>query len=303
MPESVLPPLPRIRIALWTCLGTFVLSAVLMAASVFAGQLPALADTQYLALAVLWLVSLLSASGIAFVALCQVQRHLRCVAPQRPVVLGIVFVLCFVVARFVWAMLYNLLATHLLSAGGAMLFGAVVSWVGQGFAQIATLLCAVIAVLAGGRREGDGAVAGGRATWVVQALTLSAGLYLMTDLIGDLAGRLNLFHFSLDSVVLQQFVSRLVPLCVAVVLGGGVYACWPRRLQQAAGWSLYLGGLLLGVAGTLPVGALFLLGYASLGRYSDLLGWATWPAYILGVLVVAILIGWVGRERGEASVR
>jgi len=302
MPESSLPPVPRIQIALYAVLCSTGLSALILAGNLLFRGHAGIEPDMYLGMAVSWITSLLVEAWVSFVMLSQIQRHMRRGTLNLPWLAIVGFGLLAVGVRYLWFMLHHFLIANFLQNAteylDSTLFNFLNVLVWEGFELVSTFLCALFALLMGGRREveGDAPVAGSLATWVVQALTLSCGLYFVVSLLAGQSA-MQIARYGLDSMLVMQLVTNAMPLCVALMLGCCIYACWPRRLQQASGWGLYLWGALLGCLGALPAVAIAAAGILLFGIYAEWLGYAVWPVYAVGVAMLAVIIGWCWRDR------
>lgn len=302
MPEFRFLPVPRIQVALYAVLCATGLSALVLACNLLFRGHAGIEPEMYLGMAVSWICSLLAEAWIAFVALSQIQRHLRYGAATRPWLVIVGFGVSVVVVRYLWFMLHGFLITRflqdVLEYFTSSLFSLLDVSLIQGFEILSTLLCALLAVKIGGRRESAEAdvAAGSLATGAVQALTLCCGLYLGVSVFANV-GTLHFSRYGMDSMLTMQIVTYLVPLCFALVLGCGVYACWPHRLKQASGWGLYLWGALLGCLGGLPAGVFAALGALLFGVYTEWLGYVIWPVYAVSIVLLAAIVGLCFRSR------
>lgn len=302
MSESRQVPVPPIRVALYGALCASGLGALIMVGNLLVRGDAGLEPDMYLGMAVSWITSLLVDAWVSFVMLSQIQRHARRGMLNRPWLAIVGFGLLAVGVRYLWFMLHHFLIANFLQNAmeylDSTLFNFLNVLVWEGFELVSTFLCALLALKMGGRREAEGATpaSGSLATWVVQALTLSCGLYFIVSLLAGQSA-MQIARYGMDSMLVMQLMTNVVPLCVALVLGCCIYACWPRRLQQASGWGLYLWGALLGCLGSLPAVAIAAAGILFFGIYTEWLGYAVWPVYAVGVAMLAVIIGWCWRDR------
>jgi len=293
--------MPRIQPALYASLSVLVVNLLLCGWSMFQYRLPQTGGYLFASMLIQQFASLLCMAGMVYVVPCQLQRLMRRPALKRPTLFVVVFCVLMVILISVKNIFFGDLVMILMGNASAesrsILLTGISALVGEGVVLVITLLSAVIALLVAGRRDAPEMDAGQVATWIVQALTVAVGMSVTNGIVGVLSLG-SFMGAGMNSPSQVNVLSCLVPLFVAVLAGGGVYACWPRRLQQASGWALLLWGAgvgLVGTAGAAMVGVLAML--QEIGGGASWFSLLVWPAYVLCCVVAAALAGWIRRER------
>lgn len=234
----------------------------------------------------------------AFVVLWQVQRHLRRPRPARPLVLLLVFVIGMLAAQQLWSFSYmSFLKLVGFGGGGSFRIGLnlLIGLVSSTYALASVLGCAVLAVLAGGRHaEEQTCPPSAAAVRAAQMLTFVRGI------LGALVAAYSVIIFGQEIFFLYDNLPALVaatlaPLPLALIVGVPVFALWPRRLQEAGGLSLYALGWLVGGQPALPVIVALVVIAHGWPQATLLLIVVPGIIYLTGVVVTALLVGWLGR--------
>lgn len=301
MPESPRIPFQNVLPALYASIAIFIVEGLLHGYFLFNMDLPDQEHAFYLALGINWAVSLVFSLALHFSVLCQMQRHLRMGPPRRPLVLAALFALLSIGSSLLWMVLNRYALGHLMelfwSAGHNELGYVVQIGMGTAFSLGSLLVCAGVATLAGGKGNPSLPGASAAASWIVQALTLSCGLYLIVEIV------INIANFSgggldLESSVVQALVTSVLPLGVTLAMGIAIYACWPARLRHTAGWALYLLGTFMAFLAMVPPAAFAAVEFVlHWGRDLGWVSFAVWPLYALCLVLIATLIGGFFRTR------
>lgn len=307
MPDSAQPPFQRVLPALAASLVIFVVKVLINGYNLFHMDLSRSENDLYLIFGISWGTALLFECALNFAVLCQMQRHLRMGPPRRPLVMAATFTVLTVAGTVLWMFIYRQITSLLISQDSVSGFRGIVFTIelllGIGFTLVSTLVWAWISVLAGGRANPDtpaASPAGPASTWIVQALTLICGLHLLSGFVTNAASFMPGSHFG--SPIQQLVLTRVLPMLLDILIGVGIYALWPRRLQQLSGWALYLLGVFLAFVSVMPPAA-FVVIETLLHMYHSV----TWPAllagpfYILCLLLLATITGLLFRTRKPAA--
>lgn len=242
---------------------------------------------------------------VALVMLVQVQRHARRGEPRNPWKMIVIFAVLDVGLRHGWGRLVGFVSAHLPGTLPGF-YPAVLRMFSEGVLapvvlMILTLLSALIAVRASGRvvTGPPAPVAGDRAARCVQALTLCCSLNFVVSLFSSI-GAASVVRTGIESMFLYQVLTRVIPLAMSLLLGFAIYVCWPRRLQQASGWALFLLGWIPGFVAVLPAFLVYVLSLLMGGGVMAWLGYGVWPVYAVAAALVAAIVGGFGRGRGVA---
>lgn len=309
MPESKLLPAAPVALALSASLCAFGLCLAEFVVNAFARSRSGPELEYFMASLVSGGFTLVAQAWLNFVLLAQFGRHLCRDAGGQPWRLVVIFALLFGGFRYLSWQVVLLVFMHgretwpalFASAwSSVMLNGAFLVWDLAGAA-----LCAWLAWMLGARPAVVPAQAGTAATtgvWAMQALTLGCGMFFFTQLVAQLPV-LGLGVDMNPSAAMRALVREGVPLLVALPLGLLVYACWPRRLQCAAGWTLFVLGWLVCLLSAVPSLGL-LLGLVFSGLLSATFSWyLLWLVYVFGLMIFAAFFGLLGRGRRQGAVQ
>jgi len=299
MSESTRLPFQSVLPALYASIVIFIVGGLLDGYFLFSMNMPDPEHGRYLAWGISWGTSLVFCLALNFIVLCQMQRHLRMGPPRHPLVMAALFTLLSIGTSQLWMVINRHIIVRVLemfwSAGHSELGYVLQILIGTAFTLGGTLFCAGIAVLAGGKGDTSRPLAGAAATWIVQALTLSCGLYLIVEIVINIAifSGLGLY---MDSSVAEAVVTRVLPLGIVLAMGIVIYACWPARLKQTAGWALYPLGSFMAFLAMVPPAAFAAVEFVlHWGRNVGWINFAVWPIYALCLVLIATLIGWFFR--------